>query len=88
METLREGWTTYEREVIPEGFSDSSREVVQHAFYHGAIALMMIGNTYRRLGLNETERQAVLERVIDEIVEFDAGCQVKVLLHVLANVTR
>lgn len=85
METLRDGWTEYEREVIPECFSQSSREVVQHAFYHGAIALMMIGATYRDKDLDEAERQAVLERVVDEIVEFDAGCQMKVLLHVLAG---
>lgn len=88
METLREGWAEYAREVIPECFSDGSREVVQHAFYHGAIALMMIGNTFRERCASEAERQAVLERVVDEIIEFDAGCQVKVLLHVLAGVAR
>lgn len=88
METLRERWAEYEREVIPECFSDGSREVVQHAFYHGAIALMMIGNTYRERCASEAERQAVLERVIDEIIEFDAGCQMKMLLHVLAGVVR
>lgn len=88
METLCEGWAEYEREVIPEGFSESSREVVRHAFFHGAIALMMIGNTFRQRCASEAERQAVLERVIDEIVEFDAACQVKVLLHVLAGAMR
>ncbi|MBK3333516.1 hypothetical protein [Burkholderia pseudomallei] len=85
METLREGWAEYESGVIPEGFSDDGREVVRHAFYHGAIALMMIGDTYRRHGMPEDERQALLGRVVDEIVEFEAGCETKMLLHVLAS---
>lgn len=88
METLKEGWAEYERGVIPEGISETSREVVRHAFYHGAIALMMIGNTYRERALSEAERHAVLEGVIDEIIEFKAGCEMKMLLHVLASVTR
>ncbi|CAJ4954573.1 Uncharacterised protein [Burkholderia pseudomallei] len=88
METLKEGWAEYERGVIPEGISETSREVVRHAFYHGAIALMMIGNTYRERALSEAERHAVLEGVIDEIIEFEAGCEMKMLLHVLASVTR
>lgn len=88
METLREGWAEYAREVIPEGFSDRSREVVRHAFFSGAVALMTIGNTFRERCASEAERQAVLERIVDEIIEFDADCQVKVLLHVLAGVTR
>ncbi|CAJ5366290.1 Uncharacterised protein [Burkholderia pseudomallei] len=88
METLKEGWAEYERGVIPEGISETSREVVRHAFYHGAIALMMIGNTYRERASSEAERHAVLEGVIDEIIEFEAGCEMKMLLHVLASVTR
>ncbi|AFR18443.1 hypothetical protein [Burkholderia pseudomallei] len=88
METLREGWTEYERGVIPEGISETSREVVRHAFYSGAIALMVIGETYRARHVNEEEQRAVLEGIVDEIAEFNAGCEVKMLLHVLAGVTR
>lgn len=89
METLREGWAAYEREVIPDGFSDGSREIVQHAFYHGAIALLVIGHTFRTRGVtSEDERAAMLGRICDEIVEFDAGCQMKMLMHVLAGATR
>ncbi|OMR93356.1 hypothetical protein AQ733_10225 [Burkholderia pseudomallei] len=61
---------------------------MRHAFYHGAIALMMIGNTYRERASSEAERHAVLEGVIDEIIEFEASCEMKMLLHVLASVTR
>ncbi|CAJ4971443.1 Uncharacterised protein [Burkholderia pseudomallei] len=88
METLKEGWAEYQRTVIPDEFSQGSREVVRHAFYHGAIALMMIGNTYRERATSEAERHAVLEGVIDEIIEFEASCEMKMLLHVLASVTR
>ncbi|WP_145956301.1 hypothetical protein [Burkholderia pseudomallei] len=88
METLREGWTEYEREVLPECFSDSSREVVRHAFYHGAIALMMIGNTLRMGDASDDQRQRTLEGLIDEIVEFDASCQMKMLMHLLAGATQ
>lgn len=49
---------------------------------------MMIGNTYRERASSEAERHAVLEGVIDEILEFEAGCEMKMLLHVLASVTR
>lgn len=88
METLREGWTEYERGVIPEEISPPSREVLQHAFYSGAIALMAIGEAYRERCASEAERRAVLERVVDEIVEFNACCEVKMILHMLAGVTR
>lgn len=88
METLREGWTEYERGVIPEGISSTSREVIQHAFYNGAIALLAIGNTYRERHATDTERQAMMESIIDEICEFNACCEVKMLLHMLVGVTR
>ncbi|CAJ3068479.1 Uncharacterised protein [Burkholderia pseudomallei] len=88
METLSEGWTEYEREVVPPCFSDGPRDLIQHAFYHGAIALLSIGNTYRERHATEAERQAMMEAILDEIFEFHAGCEVKVLLHMLAGVTR
>ncbi|MBF3951876.1 hypothetical protein ISG27_12600 [Burkholderia pseudomallei] len=88
METLREGWTEYERGVIPDGISQTSREVIRHAFYHGAIALLSIGNTYRERHATEADSLAMMESIIDEIVEFNARCEVKMLLHMLAGVTR
>ncbi|CAJ4809705.1 Uncharacterised protein [Burkholderia pseudomallei] len=88
METLREGWTEYERGVIPEDISQPSREVLQHAFYSGAIALMVIGETYREHCASEADRLAVLERVVEEIIEFNARCEVKMLLHMLAGAMR
>lgn len=88
METLREGWTEYEHEVLPRTVEPAARDLVQHAFYHGAVALLSIGNTYRERHATDKERQAMMEAIINEIFEFHASCEVKVLLHMLAGVTR
>jgi hypothetical protein len=88
METLRQAWAEYEHEVLPECFSQGSRDVVQHAFYHGAVALLMIGHTYRQRGATEAQRAEMMCGIIDEIHEFNAGCEVKMLLHVLGEALR
>lgn len=88
METLREGWTQYADEVLPETPPPAVRDLVEHAFYSGATALLLIGNTYRERHANEQEKVALMKRIIDEISEFQSGCEMKMLLHVLACATR
>lgn len=88
METINEAWTEYEREMLPPTFSQGSRDVVQHAFYHGVVALLMIGNTYRQRNASEEQRADMMRGIINEIHEFNAGCEVKMLLHVLGEALR
>lgn len=85
METLSEAWADYEREIVPECFSQGSRDILQHAFYHGVVALLMIGNTYRQRGATDEQRAEMMQDIINEIHEFNACCEVKMLLHVLGE---
>ena len=85
METIGEAWADYQREVLPECFSQGSRDVVQHAFYHGAVALLVIGNTYRQRCATEAQREEMMRGIIDEIHEFNAGCEMKMLLRILGD---
>jgi hypothetical protein len=88
METLSEAWEHYEHEILPPNFEEGPRDLVQHAFYHGVIALLMIGHTHRDREASEEERQRMMEGIIHEIHEFNAGCELKMLLHVLGEVLR
>ena len=88
METIGEAWADYQREVLPECFSQGSRDVVQHAFYHGVVALLMIGHTYRERGATEEQRAEMMRGIINEIHEFNAGCEVKMLFRVLGEALR
>jgi hypothetical protein len=88
METLREGWTEYEQKVLPDDFGQGARDIVHHAFYHGAIALLAIGAAIQQRGGTDAERDAFLLNIVDEITEFDADCQTKLLMHALAGMAR
>jgi hypothetical protein len=85
METISEAWTNYQREALPECLSQSGREVVQHAFYHGVVALLMIGHDLRQRDASSEQRDEAMSRIIDEIHEYNAGCEVKMLLHLLGG---
>lgn len=88
METLREGWAEYEGAILRQDANEGAREAMQHAFYHGALALIAIGEGCRKRGVTENERQAVLSRIVDDIGEFEAQCEMKMLLHMLVGSLR